>query len=135
MRRHGALYTFLPLLVICSLTSRTSAYCNTLDHQACDELCKVDNFWYGHCTAWDGKNFSCKCFDYVAPLDGSICTGKHAYCSRKCQETGSEGGFCYPQRDRGMERRRTGCDCFKDVPLLRRRKRSYNHIIETRQLP
>ncbi|WKX97895.1 hypothetical protein Q1695_013526 [Nippostrongylus brasiliensis] len=43
---------------------------------------------------------------------------------------GSEGGFCYPQRDRGIERKRTGCECFKDVPpMLRRRKRSYNHVI------
>ncbi|RCN27372.1 hypothetical protein ANCCAN_26893 [Ancylostoma caninum] len=62
-------------------------YCNVLDHQACDELCKVDNYWYGHCTAWDGKNFSCKCFDYVAPLDGTVCTGKHTHCARKCKET------------------------------------------------
>ncbi|KJH51933.1 hypothetical protein DICVIV_01914 [Dictyocaulus viviparus] len=48
---------------------------------------QVDNFWYGYCTAWDGENFSCKCFEYTPPLDGSICKGKHAYCSRKCQET------------------------------------------------
>uniref|UniRef100_A0A183FJ15 Secreted protein n=1 Tax=Heligmosomoides polygyrus TaxID=6339 RepID=A0A183FJ15_HELPZ len=48
---------------------------------------------------------------------------------------GSGGGFCYPQRDRGFERKRTGCECFKDVPpLLKRRKRSYNHIIDMRPL-
>ncbi|ETN84820.1 hypothetical protein NECAME_16996 [Necator americanus] len=48
---------------------------------------------------------------------------------------GSEGGFCYPQRDRGSERRRTGCECFKELPpLVKRRKRSYNYIIATKRL-
>ncbi|CAI4227060.1 unnamed protein product [Auanema sp. JU1783] len=95
-----------------------SASCTVLDHQACDELCKVDNFWYGHCSGWDGTDFSCKCFDYHAPLDGKMCQGKQRRCSRKCQAQGSEGGFCYPQRDVN----RTGCECFKALPPLRRRR-------------
>ncbi|KAJ1370591.1 hypothetical protein KIN20_032354 [Parelaphostrongylus tenuis] len=123
MHRLQPLCALLPILLYCTI--QTSAYCNLLDHQVCDELCKVDNYWYGHCTIWDGENFSCKCFDYLPPLDGSICRGKHPYCSRKCQEAGAEGGFCYPQRDNG-----TGCDCFKDeLALFKRRKRSYKRKI------
>ncbi|CAJ0608298.1 unnamed protein product [Cylicocyclus nassatus] len=133
MLRLRALCTFL--LIALAIVTRVRCYCNVLDHQACDELCKVDSYWYGHCTAWDGKNFSCKCFDYPSPLDGKSCIGKHSNCARKCKETGSEGGFCYPQRDRGSERRRTGCECFKDVPpLLKRRKRSYNHVLANKRL-
>ncbi|EPB68992.1 hypothetical protein ANCCEY_11918 [Ancylostoma ceylanicum] len=69
MPRPRALCTLL--LIVLASVARVRGYCNVLDHQACDELCKVDNYWYGHCTAWDGKNFSCKCFEYVAPLDGT----------------------------------------------------------------
>uniref|UniRef100_A0A1I7XE87 WSC domain-containing protein n=1 Tax=Heterorhabditis bacteriophora TaxID=37862 RepID=A0A1I7XE87_HETBA len=105
-----------------------SAFCNVLDHQACDELCKVDNFWYGYCIAWDGKDFSCKCFDYHPPLDGKKCEGRQEHCSKKCLRGGSEGGFCYPQKDTEGRTNRTGCECFKELPpLLRRRKRGVGY--------
>ncbi|CAD6194024.1 unnamed protein product [Caenorhabditis auriculariae] len=102
--------------------------CTYLDHQACDELCKVDSFWYGHCAAWDGFDFRCKCFEYSAPLNGKICTSRQQRCTEKCRSQGSEGGFCYPQLDAEGKTSRTGCECFKQLPsFVRRRRRFANY--------
>ncbi|EGT54466.1 hypothetical protein CAEBREN_05269 [Caenorhabditis brenneri] len=102
---------------------RVRAACTFLDHQACDEVCKTDNFWYGHCIGWDGFNFSCKCYEYIAPLDGKICETRQMACSEKCKDQGSEGGFCYPQLDT-RKSLRTACECFKKLQVLRRKRRS-----------
>ncbi|VDN07306.1 unnamed protein product [Thelazia callipaeda] len=58
--------------------------CNKLDHQACDELCKQDSFWYGHCTTWDGRDFSCTCYEYHLPLNGSLCNQMQKVCKDYC---------------------------------------------------
>ncbi|CAI2334830.1 unnamed protein product [Caenorhabditis sp. 36 PRJEB53466] len=102
---------------------RVRGACTFLDHQACDEVCKTDNFWYGHCMGWDGFNFSCKCYEYELPLDGSICEPRQLACSEKCKDQGSEGGFCFPQLD-SRKQLRTACECFKMLQVLRRKRRS-----------
>ncbi|GMT12943.1 hypothetical protein PFISCL1PPCAC_4240, partial [Pristionchus fissidentatus] len=112
-------------VVLSTLVALVRSSCTSIDHQACDELCKTDSFWYGHCIGWDGTDFSCTCFEYRAPLSGDACKPKQNECTLKCKETGKDGGFCYPRNDRGVERNRTGCECFKSLPqeLLRRRRR------------
>ncbi|CAI5441612.1 unnamed protein product [Caenorhabditis angaria] len=113
---------YLFLLIIPSF--RVRAACTFLDHQACDEVCKTDSFWYGHCIGWDGFNFSCKCYEYEQPLDGKVCLTRQIGCSEKCKDQGSEGGFCFPQLD-SRSNLRTACECFKKLQnvFFRRRKR------------
>ncbi|KAK0395183.1 hypothetical protein QR680_001159 [Steinernema hermaphroditum] len=90
--------------------------CSTLDHQTCDELCKQDNYWYGHCTAWDGRDFQCRCYEYKSPADGSLCANQQRYCMDLCQRKGAEGGYCYPQPSAKSPRGTPKCQCFKALP-------------------
>ncbi len=63
-----------------------STGCANNDHHACDELCKQDSFWYGYCSAWDGRDFECKCYDYKSPLNATICHDRQLFCAAKCIE-------------------------------------------------
>ncbi|VDN52464.1 unnamed protein product [Dracunculus medinensis] len=60
--------------------------CTLMDHQTCDELCKQDSYWYGHCASWDGRDFSCKCYDYKPPLDSTVCKPKQQSCNETCKK-------------------------------------------------
>ncbi|CAJ0945944.1 unnamed protein product, partial [Mesorhabditis belari] len=106
------------------ILQKIRSMCTWIDHQTCDELCKSDSYWYGHCAGWDGMDFSCKCFDYNPPLSGDRCKEKQKKCEKMCIKQGLEGGFCYPQRDNDLRTNRTACDCFKALPPQLRRKRS-----------
>uniref|UniRef100_A0A0R3S411 Defensin-like protein n=1 Tax=Elaeophora elaphi TaxID=1147741 RepID=A0A0R3S411_9BILA len=58
--------------------------CDLSDHQACDELCKQDSYWYGHCSTWDGRDFTCSCYQYKVPLDGNLCKQMQRICKEYC---------------------------------------------------
>lgn len=58
--------------------------CNQMDHLTCDELCKSDSYWYGHCAYWDGTDFRCQCYEYNEPLKGSVCQNSQKYCMNIC---------------------------------------------------
>ncbi|CAJ0581264.1 unnamed protein product, partial [Mesorhabditis spiculigera] len=115
----ATLRLIVPLFLLLRMAS---GLCGWLDHQTCDELCKGDSFWYGHCAGWDGQDFSCKCYEYKAPLDGDRCREKQQKCNKMCIKQGMEGGFCYPQRDTETTKNRTACECFKPLPQFRRRR-------------
>ena len=91
--------------------------CLTPDHDACDEICKLDNFWYGHCEIWDGRNFGCHCFQYEHPLRGAVCSrSTHNNCANDCFKRGEiYGGFCYPHPTLDRPSGEPRCNCFKPV--------------------
>ncbi|KAH7727031.1 Protein F35C5.12 [Aphelenchoides avenae] len=95
--------------------------CEKLDHTACDELCKADGFWYGHCSHWDGRDFQCTCYEYKKPLDPSICSDMQEQCLQECKDKGLEGGYCYPHPSAAEPRGIATCDCFEKFPAARRR--------------
>uniref|UniRef100_A0A914S2A7 Uncharacterized protein n=1 Tax=Parascaris equorum TaxID=6256 RepID=A0A914S2A7_PAREQ len=61
--------------------------CDSSDHRACDEICKQDSFWYGHCITWDGRDFSCKCHEYRPPLDKTPCLERQQSCKGNYQRS------------------------------------------------
>lgn len=68
------------------LSAAAALGCEKLDHTACDELCKADGFWYGHCSHWDGRDFQCTCYEYKKPLDPSICSDMQEQCLQECKD-------------------------------------------------
>uniref|UniRef100_A0A8R1TIV1 Uncharacterized protein n=1 Tax=Onchocerca volvulus TaxID=6282 RepID=A0A8R1TIV1_ONCVO len=68
--------------------------CNLSDHQACDELCKQDSYWYGHCATWDGRDFTCSCYQYKIPLNGSLCIEMQQTCNEYCINKYKYRTFC-----------------------------------------
>uniref|UniRef100_A0AAF5PZ20 Uncharacterized protein n=2 Tax=Wuchereria bancrofti TaxID=6293 RepID=A0AAF5PZ20_WUCBA len=89
--------------------------CNLSDHQACDELCKQDSYWYGHCSIWDGHDFTCSCYQYKMPLNGSICKRIQKICNEYCIKRGLEGGYCYVYASRTAPNGTTECKCFEEL--------------------
>ncbi|KAE9553673.1 hypothetical protein FO519_003121 [Halicephalobus sp. NKZ332] len=112
-------FFFLLLTVGCTETkslSSSSYGCAPVDHAACDEVCKTDGMWYGHCTSWDGVDFQCKCFDYTPPLNSIICKDYKEYCNTFCMKKSRQTGYCYPAPDLRDSRGVPQCQCFKDIP-------------------
>ncbi|VDM38299.1 unnamed protein product [Toxocara canis] len=93
--------------------------CQSNDHRACDEICKQDSFWYGHCTAWDGRDFRCECHEYRPPLDKTPCIQKQHLCSDACKAQGLEGGYCYIHTVTNAETGAADCKCFDEIPIER----------------
>uniref|UniRef100_A0A915B7S6 Uncharacterized protein n=1 Tax=Parascaris univalens TaxID=6257 RepID=A0A915B7S6_PARUN len=93
--------------------------CDSSDHRACDEICKQDSFWYGHCITWDGRDFSCKCHEYRPPLDKTPCLERQQSCSDGCKEQGLEGGYCYIHTVPDIETGAADCKCFDEIPIDR----------------
>ncbi|VDN91814.1 unnamed protein product [Brugia pahangi] len=87
----------------------------TYYHQACDELCKQDSYWYGHCSIWDGYDFTCSCYHYKIPLNGSICKRMQKICNDYCIKRGLEGGYCYVYASRTAPNGTTECKCFEEL--------------------
>uniref|UniRef100_A0A7E4V5Q0 Defensin-like protein n=1 Tax=Panagrellus redivivus TaxID=6233 RepID=A0A7E4V5Q0_PANRE len=111
-----ALLSFaLSLLTLVSSRSLESATfgCSAMDHAACDELCKTDYFWYGHCSAWNGVDFQCKCYEYRAPLNSIVCQNYKDYCNDFCQRKTKENGYCFPSKSTRDPRGEPQCMCFK----------------------
>ncbi|CAG9540832.1 unnamed protein product [Cercopithifilaria johnstoni] len=89
--------------------------CNLPDHQACDELCKQDSYWYGHCSTWNGRDFTCTCYQYKVPLDGSLCKEMQQMCKEYCTKKGLEGGYCYVYASWKAPNGTTECECFEEL--------------------
>uniref|UniRef100_A0A914VZ07 Knottin scorpion toxin-like domain-containing protein n=1 Tax=Plectus sambesii TaxID=2011161 RepID=A0A914VZ07_9BILA len=127
----------LPLLLLATMTMTAYAAktadsngCHSYDHEACDEICKQDNYWYGHCAQWNGRDFQCKCVEYKQPLQGQVCGSKQRQCTDECFKSGHEfGGYCYPHPTSDTPNGDPRCRCFEELPFLaddsgrKRRKR------------
>ncbi|MFH4977206.1 hypothetical protein AB6A40_003915 [Gnathostoma spinigerum] len=130
VKLHIVIFTTLILMVIHQTTSNNgqalampSRYrygCTALDHQECDELCKQDSYWYGHCSSWDGRDFSCRCFDYKPPLRRSVCINRQEACEDECRSKGYEGGYCYVKKALDVPEGVHVCQCFEDLRIDRR---------------
>ncbi|KAI6184082.1 hypothetical protein M3Y97_00558300 [Aphelenchoides bicaudatus] len=101
------------LIVDAHLQNYQANRCGRADHLQCDEICKMDSFFYGNCKLYDGKDFQCQCYPYRAPLDGSVCRNMQDYCKKTCQQKNSDGGgYCYPQSTYNNPRGQPTCACF-----------------------
>nr|ASX95026.1 candidate secreted effector Minc03750 [Meloidogyne incognita] len=88
--------------------------CSEQDHRSCDDVCKGDSYWYGFCSAWDGRDLKCSCSGYRYPLDGNVCgPSRQQKCVEECRGKGQEsGGYCVVLPSSENRRGVPKCSCF-----------------------
>uniref|UniRef100_A0A915NBB3 WSC domain-containing protein n=1 Tax=Meloidogyne floridensis TaxID=298350 RepID=A0A915NBB3_9BILA len=88
--------------------------CSEQDHRSCDDVCKGDSYWYGFCSAWDGRDLKCSCSGYRYPLDGNVCgPSRQQKCVEECRGKGQEsGGYCVVSPSSENRRGVPKCSCF-----------------------
>uniref|UniRef100_A0A914LA92 Uncharacterized protein n=1 Tax=Meloidogyne incognita TaxID=6306 RepID=A0A914LA92_MELIC len=103
-------YSLSPLI----LSFQRTLGCSEQDHRSCDDVCKGDSYWYGFCSAWDGRDLKCSCSGYRYPLDGNVCgPSRQQKCVEECRGKGQEsGGYCVVSPSSENRRGVPKCSCF-----------------------
>lgn len=111
------LLIFLPYLVSGLFIQKLNEKCTSLDHQDCDDKCKLANFLSGVCSYYDGySELTCKCYQYENGLNAdTVCTKmEHEKCQLECRgDKGDKGGYCYPEPSRENPQGVAKCACIK----------------------
>lgn len=107
-------------IVFCAFVQQEQEECTPVDHEDCDDRCKLANFWFGSCTYYDGySELMCKCSPYDYPLRADVvcATREHERCHAECQKNDTTstvvGGYCYPTPSVTNPAGVAQCGCIK----------------------
>ncbi|VDP05589.1 unnamed protein product [Soboliphyme baturini] len=118
VRGHSLLFHYCLLILIIMATPSAQQVvigCRVGDHEECDELCKLDNWLYGHCSHVDTDSLQCRCFPYKSTLNLEACNKQeHVRCHRQCLTNGRKaGGYCYLHANFDQDPGTPRCGCFQ----------------------